>query len=242
MHKISRDEYVLKHSKRKTIAIYVRQDQSIEVRAPIAASRKDVEGFLQQKSSWIRHKQQQFRAKPARETQQFHWGSLHYFLGQRHFLVDASEFEKDQLFNEKIVESGWQNEARYIALRSRSSLNSAAVIEKKLYEWYRLCAESVFKERLDYWRSVFPVRDLPNVELKIRRMKRRWGSCHRRGIITLNLDLIRYPMECIDCVIVHELCHFKEMNHSSRFYHWMDRTLPGWRDSDKMLNELAQRY
>ena len=233
MHKISRDEYVVMHSKRKTIAIYVRQDQSIEVRAPLAASRKDVEAFLQQKSSWIRHKQQQFRAKPVREKQLFRLGSYHYFLGRQHLLAEADTSERDPQISDELGS---------ISLRSRSDLSSQATVEKKLYEWYRLQADSVFKERLDYWCKAFLPKDLPPIELKVRKMKRRWGSCHRRGVVTLNLDLIRYPMECIDCVIVHELCHFKEMNHSSRFYQWMDRIHPEWRVSDKLLNELAQRY
>jgi len=73
-------------------------------------------------------------------------------------------------------------------------------------------------------------------------MKRRWGSCRRNGKITLNLALMKYPLECIDAVIVHELCHLLEFNHSPRFYRLMTRAMPQWKTWDRMLTELAQRY
>jgi predicted metal-dependent hydrolase len=83
---------------------------------------------------------------------------------------------------------------------------------------------------------------LPPSDIALRKMKSRWGSCSRKGKITLNTQLVRYPMACIDAVVVHELCHLLEFNHSRRFYDLMDRAYPQWRAVDKLLKDLALQY
>jgi predicted metal-dependent hydrolase len=67
-------------------------------------------------------------------------------------------------------------------------------------------------------------------------MKTRWGSCGRNGRILLNLRLIQAPIEAIDYVIVHELCHLKEHNHSKRYSALLDTTMPDWRERRRRLN------
>ena len=68
-------------------------------------------------------------------------------------------------------------------------------------------------------------------------MKARWGSCGANGVVTLNLKLIQVGKPLIDYVIVHELCHLVEHNHSKRYYALLDRMLPDWRKRRQQLNE-----
>lgn len=69
--------------------------------------------------------------------------------------------------------------------------------------------------------------NLPLPQLRVRKMRSRWGSCSRAAVVTLNLELIRMPLECIvDYVITHELCHLAEFNHSPRFYELQARFVP----------------
>jgi predicted metal-dependent hydrolase len=77
---------------------------------------------------------------------------------------------------------------------------------------------------------------IPFPELWVRPMKNRWGSCTASGRILLNLKLIQVPKDLIDYVILHELCHLKEHNHSSRFYELLNRVLPAWREARRKLN------
>ena len=81
---------------------------------------------------------------------------------------------------------------------------------------------------------------LPFPELKIRKMRTRWGSCTKSGVVTLNLELVRMPPECIDYVITHELCHMVEFNHSARFYEVQSRFMPDWKARKQQLEELAR--
>ena len=74
--------------------------------------------------------------------------------------------------------------------------------------------------------------------LTLRRMKTRWGSCTTKtGAIRLNTALVHYPPECLEMVLVHELCHLIEPNHGPRFYALMDLHFPAWRAVNRLLKE-----
>lgn len=73
-------------------------------------------------------------------------------------------------------------------------------------------------------------------ELRIRTMRRRWGSCSAAGIITLNTVLADRSPDLIDYVIAHELCHLRELNHSRRFYDLLTTVMPDWKSRRAILN------
>lgn len=80
----------------------------------------------------------------------------------------------------------------------------------------------------------------PMPEITIRKMKSRWGSCfYLKNKITFNFSLIFLPQELIDYVIIHELCHFIEPNHSARFYAEIEKCLPEYRLREKQLKETV---
>jgi predicted metal-dependent hydrolase len=74
---------------------------------------------------------------------------------------------------------------------------------------------------------------------KIRKMTNRWGSCTSEGHILLNIDLIVAPVNCIEYVIVHELCHLKEHNHSKKFYMLLSAMMPDWERRRERLNRCV---
>ena len=76
--------------------------------------------------------------------------------------------------------------------------------------------------------------------MRLQVMKTQWGSCSPTGKLTLNPWLVKAPRDCIDYVILHELCHLKEHNHSPRFFKLLDRHMPAWRQRKARLDELAE--
>ncbi len=97
----------------------------------------------------------------------------------------------------------------------------------------------MFAARLDRIASELRwVRQLP--PLRLRAMRVQWGSCSPGGRLTLNPHLVRAPRECIDYVLLHELCHLKEHNHSARFYRLLDAHMPSWRAVKARLDGLAE--
>lgn len=104
-------------------------------------------------------------------------------------------------------------------------------------KWYQKQAKHFFQERLDYWYSVFD-RKIPYPSLTIRKMTSRWGVCNSRlKRVTLNLELIKRDILCLDYVIVHELSHFKEMNHSKKFWEVVEANYPNYKNVRKIMKD-----
>jgi predicted metal-dependent hydrolase len=136
------------------------------------------------------------------------------------------------------ADAEWVKLARgYLLVRTTDKTNTDRIREL-VDGWYRRQARRVFHDRLRQLLPRFARVDLPEFDLRIKKLQSRWGSCTEAGTITLNLTLMQVAKPYIDYVIVHELCHLIEHNHSSRFYALMDRILPDWRERRQRLNEL----
>ena len=91
---------------------------------------------------------------------------------------------------------------------------------------------------MEVWFAHFERYGTPRPEVTVRQMRSQWGSCSVRGKMNLNLKLVMVPRQFIDYVIVHELCHLIEHNHSSLFYALMSKVMPGWEDKRESLNKF----
>lgn len=219
-------EYELTYSERKTLAIHVYPDCSVVVDAPLGSSMTDIEQKIYKRGGWILHQQRQFQDyAPANPLpRRYVSGESYRYLGRQYRL--------------KVIEGtvvGVRLSRGYLTvnIRDRNDRNQIAAL---LDGWYRSHAKRVFQERL---KVCFPRVESLGVEdppLAIRNMKSRWGSCTPSGRIILNLKLIQAPKDLIDYVILHELCHLKEHNHSPAFYALLDKVLPGWPTLKKRLN------
>ncbi len=122
--------------------------------------------------------------------------------------------------------------------------NKVYVGEQKLFisedvdidKWIAKETKRIFKERLD---NLYPLfNEIKYPMLTIRKMKTRWGVCNRKlHRITLNSDLIRKDISLIDYVIVHELCHFYQNNHSKNFWDLVENYIPDYKQKRKRLKE-----
>ena len=102
-------------------------------------------------------------------------------------------------------------------------------------KWLKKQALKLFKERLDYWYNNFD-RKIPYPTLTVRKMTSRWGVCNSKLVrVTLNLELIKKDISCLDYVIVHELSHFIEMNHSNRFWNVVGKNYPNYKEIRRIM-------
>ena len=111
------------------------------------------------------------------------------------------------------------------------------VSEKVLCKWLEQFIHTTFYNHLMYWYDEFEGK-IPYPNLKIRKMKTRWGVCNTKNHnVTLNFELFRYDIECLDYVIVHELSHFLVPNHSKDFWKQVEKYFPNYKEIRKKLRD-----
>ena len=220
-------EFNVKRQRRKTLAIHIMDDASVEVRAPKWVPLSEIQYFVAAKREWIasqiEKKKRYLAAKPG-----FYQGQQHPFLGRAYPIHWQPSSQKSL----QLKSDHW--------LLSSSDENPQ-LWAKQFEQWYRQQALSYMPERLRYcfrqlpWQP-FPAATMP--ELRLRKMKSRWGSCNQAGRITLNTLLMKYSPEVIDSVIYHELCHLWEFNHSDRFYRLLTTACPQWKAAARELGHF----
>ena len=171
--------YEIIKSSRKTIAVEVRQDGSVLVRAPRNCPQSRIDTFLKEKQAWVLAK-----------------------------VEEQKEKEADSMKIQPLSEA-----------------------EQRLY---RDKARDIFEQKVSYYAQMMGV---SYGRIAIRDQKTRWGSCSGEGNLNFNWRLIFAPAGVLDYVVVHELAHRKEMNHSPRFWKVVEDTMPEYRKYQKWLKE-----
>lgn len=124
-----------------------------------------------------------------------------------------------------------------------NKVDSVKIVDDKIYvkdertfnKWFNGYIRTTYSNHLEYWYNIFE-EEIPIPNLKIRKMKTRWGVCNTKNHnVTLNLELCRYNIECLDYVIVHELSHFIEANHSKKFWAVVEKYYPNYKTVRKSL-------
>lgn len=220
--------YDVLFSDRKTLSVHIDPDSSIVVDVPHGTAYHAIEDFVLRQGAWIlRHLRelQQYPHPSAVLPRRYVSGESYRYLGRQYRL----KVVQDSV--ERVVLSrGWIT----VGL---ADTHDPSRVRALLSAWYRRHAERVFAERLDAcYLKVTPL-GIARPRLSIRAMKRRWGSCSPAGTLTLNLKLIQAPRNLIDYVIIHELCHLKELNHSRRFWRLLRQVLPDWERLREALNQ-----
>lgn len=220
--------YVVVRSRRRTIALHLTREGVVEVRAPTYASRADIDGMLRRHSTWI------WRTLASRRTSpppcSYDEGGAITFLGESLTLRLRAGLPR------RAVREGGD-----LVVTLPPPLPNPDATRELVYGWFAEQGRALFPERLARCRALAEDAGLalpPVRSLTVRAMGSRWGSCSYTGHVTLNSMLLQAPLETVDYVVMHELCHLLEQNHSSRFYALLDRTLPGWRPLRRSLRSL----
>ena len=129
-----------------------------------------------------------------------------------------------------------KNDKRFKNFKSNLSEEN---LQKQHDIYYKKIALEFLAERLEIWAKTL---SLEYSEMKVRKMKRRWGSCSSKRVITFNIYLMKHSLEVIDYVIVHELSHLLQMNHSKKFYAIIAKYLPNYKATEKQIQTLKLGY
>lgn len=202
---------------RKTLEIAVHPDGSVIVKAPLDSDIALIKTKIIKRARWILKQVNYFRQFNPRTPERFYVnGETHMYLG-RQYRLKLSVGEGNSV---KLSRGFF-----HVVCRNASTPETA---KRLLNSWYLEKAWQQFFESLECCWPKFSGMGLSKPELSIKRMQKRWGSFSEKGTLTLNTDLIRAPKECIDYVVIHELCHLKYHDHGSDFYKLLDSVLPDW--------------
>lgn len=189
----------------------------VRVAAPLRLDDEAIRLAVVSRLAWIRRQRAAFIRQDRQSRREFVSGESHYFAGRRYRL---DVVERDAPPSVRVRNNSWLE----LSVRPGADLRTREVV---LHRWYRGHLRNELPRLLARWEPEFGI---PVAEVRIRRMKTRWGSCNPKARrIWLNLELAKKPPSCLEYVFVHEMAHLIERHHNERFHALMDRHLPQWR-------------
>ena len=211
------------------VRIHVYPNGDVEIEAPEDREAGQIRAAAQRRARWIfQHRNAAITARRAALPREYVSGETHFYLGRRHKLI--------------IHECSTRpSEVKLLRGKLEVTLPVAdrAAVRRRLNAWYDDRATEYLSTKFSEisgrltWTKACP-------PLKLMRMKTQWGSCSPEGAIYLNPALIRAPRHCIEYVIVHELCHLIEHNHSKRFFELLTKNMRDWEGAKQELDSLAE--
>lgn len=215
----------LRRTTRKTLAISVLPDGSLELVAPTDATAENILSKVEKRRKWILTQRRKFADMNTHRPQpRYVSGATHRYLGRQYRLKirhgsGTSVVLKGGFFVITVSESGPE------------------AVRRALARWFRSKAAEHFTRRISTWETWCAKHKLPSPRMRLLKMPKRWGSAGHDGRIALNPELIHMPSRCIDYVITHEICHLRHPNHGPQFQRLLSSMMPDWRDVKARLEQ-----
>jgi predicted metal-dependent hydrolase len=215
-------DYTLMRSRRRTVAIHIR-DGGVEVRAPLHASKAELDKFVASKERWIAEHLAQSQATAARRGAfTLNYGDTVTLRGAEYPLT-----AKDG------TRAGFDGEQFYLPPNLTPEQIKALVVQV-----YRRLAKLHLTERVSHFAGLMNVAP---TAVKVNDAKTHWGSCSAKKSLNFSWRLVMADDAVIDYVVVHELAHITELNHSARFWAIVASILPDYKAQQVRLKELQRR-
>ena len=219
--------------------------------APLNVSENFIINFISEKLPWLKNNQQKIHHKKKSLDIEYVESDNIKFLGEIYQikLIQTSKKPKINLIkNQNLISKTYQENSQLnlfnysesqqnkncnqIILDSVKDLNKIQKI-KLLEKFYRQNLQQILQELSKKWQEILQIE--ANF-IGIKKMRTRYGSCNaRQKNIWISLNLIHYPIECIEYVLLHEFIHFFEQNHGKKFYALMHKFMPNWQDYQRIL-------
>ena len=211
-------EYIVTKKKIKNFIIRVYPNLKIAVSVPLYASNEDIENFIQSKKEWIETTLKKIRM--AKESQKN--------LKKSSIIILGKEIEK------KIIQSDLERiRLTETSLYIYSKNIDDTEIEKKLLEWKFEKLKAILDQYLDKYIKLL---EITINYYHIKKLTSAWGIYHKReNYISFNFDLIEKELDCIEYVVLHELCHIFYMNHQKEFWNLVEKYMPDYKIKRKKL-------
>ena len=210
-------------SKRKTLALIVKPDGSLLVRAPLRTPGYVIQEFVEKNRGWIESKQATARAALPPVPRQYGHGELFLYLGTTYPLEMVAGQSEPLRLDDGIFK---------LALSHHSDAESA------FERWYREQSKQLVSARVEFFTRQY---DFHYQRVGITSARTRWGSCSATGSLSFSWRLILAPLTVVDYVVVHELVHTVFHNHSKQFWGRVGAIMPDYQEHRRWLREHGRR-
>lgn len=219
---------IVRTNRKKTASIEI-CDDTIKVTVPKRLSDKSVDDLIHKKSSWIHRKIATQQQTPTPKPKEWVNGETFTYLGRNYRLKLTPNAETTKLKN------------GYLHVPDQPHLNPLdrqAAAKASLTDWYTQQATKKLKQKTIRYAHLMDVQ--PN-SIRVKDYKSRWGSCSPTGDISYNWRIIMAPHRVVDYVVVHELAHLLEHNHSSDYWKHVENVFPDHRERRQWLKQNSSR-
>jgi predicted metal-dependent hydrolase len=215
VNNIKIDKLIRSH--RKTIGLQITNDARLIVRAPLFTSENHIHKLLQRKVSWITAKQEYFRQRQSQlSVRKFEPGEEFLFLGQNYPLVVSPDLPKAVVLDNSLMIS------QVVLGNARDHIEC----------WYKAQARDYITQKVEYYAQIT---GLKYRSIRINEATTRWGSCGYKDTLNFTWRLIMAPARVVDYVIIHELMHLKQKNHSRTFWAEVANMMPDYKKEEHWL-------
>lgn len=203
---------------RRSLCLTITKDGSLVVHAPKRLGMNEISKYIQEKEKWILTKQKEIQTKLSINKDIINYNQF-LFLGKKYKIEKVSGIKKIEL-----------TDNAFVVPTKIEDID----LKPNIKHWYITNAKKILKERLEYFAELMQI-DYASVSIS--NSKTRWGSCDSLRNIKLNFRLVMLPHKVIDFVLIHELSHIIEFNHSKQFYKIISLVMPGYKLQQKTLKE-----
>ena len=214
---------VLKTNRKKSLSIRV-DGPNVQVRAPKSISDNRIKKLLEKRTPWIKAKLEDYKRRPQSNNYRYVNGEIFKYLGRSYQLkLSIADLQSVKLHKGKL----WVN-------LNKNDLHDSSTIKKLLEGWYQSHAQDYLaKKTLQISRQL----GKNPSSISVKNYKSRWGSCSSSGALTYNWRIIKAPIKIIEYIVVHELCHLIEHNHSPKYWKNVEKHIPLWKEHRSWLKD-----
>ena len=247
------------------IRIHISPAGVVEVEAPATATEDAIRNAVRVRAQWVNKHLKEIRERKTHILpREYVSGECHFYLGRRYMLKvielpgkitgPDAKTPSIKLSGAKLVVSIRPPKLLRLKEVYTSAVLVAPITELEaqglrssrrqrvkvlLRKWYREHAEAYFSKRLAELTKCIPWLE-QSPPYRLQAMRKQWGSCSPTGVLLLNPHLIKAPRRCIDYVLIHEICHLREHNHSPSFYRLLEECMHDWQTVKEQLDAMAE--
>lgn len=217
-------EIEISRKKMKNLRLTVNPPEGkVKLSVPRKTNVEIVDEFILSNMDWIKKKRKKYENRVIQKASEFITGELHPILGIYYRLLVEETNQKERLeIKDDIILAMLVNDGSTLETR-----------QKLMLEFQRATLKAILPALIDKWETQLGV---TVSEFNVKKMKTKWGSCNiTKKRIWINLELAKYPVNCVEYIVVHEMMHLLERYHNKRFYKLMDDFYPGWKEIKQKL-------